>query len=434
MPRLISPRLISPRLTSALCIVLALSTSLAAQGKRLWVLRAPGEMSEYDPATFAEKQKVKVPAQAVASPQSLSVNHLGQMLFAASESLPLMEGDFSAERKVWFWDGHTAATLTRDIARTTSTTGSNLAITESAPVPYLSADGAHLYWFSNQARRLQRDGVDLSTRTTWLAWQTDLGGASRQDVASVALPDCSCPTGGCEETCPYDEVWIPDGGVGKFFLLTQLVAGQFVTGKSQPTYKSSSLYEESAGKWSATSVDPPLKRALDAANATTIIEAIPDTGCCGWSNESDDRTVLHLHGKTLTIFDEQAAYKNSDYDVSFYTDSGRLSPDQASVAFTIVATSKPNTPIQLAEQGQANLEESQRIRKALLDLPAVEVKSVEDVPRRIAFLPHAWLVGWISEKEILLVEDHALVAYNVSNGTRRKSSVHVDDAAHVYLR
>ena len=96
------------------------------------------------------------------------------MLFAASVSLPLPDGDLAAERKVWFWDGRTATTLSREIAARNSTTGSNLAITESAPVPYLSADGVHLYWFSNQARRLQRDGVDLSTKTTWLGWRTDL--------------------------------------------------------------------------------------------------------------------------------------------------------------------------------------------------------------------------------------------------------------------
>ena len=143
---------------------------------------------------------------------------------------------------------------------------------------------------------------------------------------------------------------------------------------------------------------------------------------------------MHLHGKTLTVFDEQAAYKNSDYDVSFYTENGKLSPDLASVAFTIVATSQPNTPIQMSEQGQANPEESQRIRKALLDLPAVEVKSTEDVPRRIAFLPHATLVGWISDKEILIVEGHLLVAYNLARGTRRKSTIRVEDAAHVFLR
>ncbi|MGC2791548.1 MAG: hypothetical protein WA899_05980, partial [Candidatus Sulfotelmatobacter sp.] len=409
--------------------VLALAASVVAQSQRLWVLRAPGEMVEYDPATFSAKQSVKVPAEAASSPQSFSVNHLGQMLFAAPVSLPLTEGDLPTEQKVWFWDGHAATTLTREISRTTATVGSNLAITESAPVPFLSADGTHLDWFSNQARRLQRDGVDLSTKTTWLSWQTDLGGTGRQDLASIVFPDCPCPTGGCEETCPYGEVWVPDDGVGKFFLLTQ-----FVSGKTQPLYKATSLYGENTGKWASMPIDPPLRRVLDAANASTILEAIPDTACCGWQNQSDDQTLLHLHGKTLTVFDEQATYKNPDYDVSFYTENGKLSPDLASVAFTIVATSQPNTPIQISEQGQASPEESQRIRKALLDLPAVEVKSTEDVPRRIAFLPHTTLVGWISDKEILIVEGHLLVAYNVAKGTRRKSTIRAEDAAHVFLR
>jgi hypothetical protein len=209
---------------------------------------------------------------------------------------------------------------------------------------------------------------------------------------------------------------------------------QFVAGQTQAIYKASSLYQESAGKWSATPLDPPLRRVLDAADASAILEAVPDTGCCGWSNESDDQTLLRLHGKTLTVFDELASYKNPDYDVSFYTLNGKLAPNLASVAFTIVATAKPNAPIQLAEQGQANPEESLRIRKALPDLPAVEVKSVEDSARRIAFLPQATLVGWISDDELLIVEGHFLVAYNVANGKRRKSNIHLHDVARVFLR
>jgi len=67
-------------------------------------------------------------------------------------------------------------------------------------------------------------------------------------------------------------------------------------------------------------------------------------------------------------------------------------------------------------------------------LPAVEVKSLGDAPKRIAFVPRASLVGWLDEKEILLVEDHLLVAYNVATGARRKSSVRVEDAGHVFLR
>jgi hypothetical protein len=411
------------------CAVVSLSISLAAQNKRLWVLCEPGTVVEYDAATFSAKGTVKVPADAVASPQNFSINSAGQMLFAASVALPLSEEKYDTERKVWFWDGHAATTIPRDVSRVKATIGSNLAFTESAPTPFLAADGAHLYWFSNQARRLQRDGVDLSTKTTWLGWRTDLANANREDLASLPQPECSCPSGGCEETCPYGQPWVPDNGIGEFFLLTQFIAGE-----SGATYKSTSLFQNAAGKWASTAVDPPFHRILDAPNPNAILEAIPDTGCCGWSNKSDDQTRLHLIGKTLTIFDERLSYKNPDYDVSFYTDNGKLSPDLSKAAFTIVATSSANKAIQLADDGQANPEESEHIRKALLELPAVEVRTAEDSPRRVAFLPHARLVGWLGDKEILVVEEHWLVVYNISNNARRRTGVRVEDAVHVFLR
>jgi hypothetical protein len=417
-----------PKLTLIILLTLLCATSVAAQNKRLWVVRS-GEVTEYDPVTFAQKQVVKAPTEADTYPESFMVNHLGQMLFAIPVSLPFNEGDLTDERKVWFWDGHAASELRREVVRDAATVGSNLAVDETASMPHLAANGKHFFWSSNHAHRLTRDGVDLSTANTWKARETDLTGGSPAELADVTLPECSCPTGGCEETCPYQEAYVPDDGVTNFFLLNQ-----FVPGKNQPVYKATSLYKESEGKWTATPIDPPLRRVLDAPDASTILEAIPDTGCCGWANQSDDQTLLHLRGKTIKLFDELEAYKNPDYDVSFYTENGKLSPDRTQVAFTIVATSKPNAPIQLAEQGQANPEESQRIRKALLDLPAVEVKSVEDPLRRLAFLPHATLVGWISDKELLIVENNILVAYNLSTGGRRKSSIRVSDTAHVFLR
>jgi hypothetical protein len=350
------------------------------------------------------------------------------MLSAAGISLPLSEGDVGAAGKFWFWDGHTATTLSRDVSRSTSTSGSNLAVAESAAVPYLSADGKHLYWFSNQARRLQRDGVDLSTKTKWLAWRTDLTGGSRQELASITLPECSCPTGGCEETCPYVEVWAPPSGVLDFFLLTQ-----FIAGKTNAIYKAASIYSENGGTWAATALDPPLRRVLDASREA-FLEAVPDSGCCGWSNQSDDQTLLRVRGKKLPLFDERETYKNPDYDVSFFTENGRLSPDGNAVALTVVATAQANQPIQIAEQGQADPEESRRIRKALLDLPAVEIIGATDTPRRIAFLPHATLLGWIGDKEILILEEHFLVAYNIATGTRRKSAIRVEDATYVFVR
>ncbi|MGA2744010.1 MAG: hypothetical protein ABSE44_04875 [Candidatus Sulfotelmatobacter sp.] len=425
--------------------LLLMTAPLLGQAKRLWVLRPPGEMVEYDPATFAVKQIIKVPAEAVESPGNILVNRAGQILYEAPVSLPLSEEDAESAHKVWFWNGRAATTpagtsaattIDQDVKREVTTTGSNQAVTESAAVAYLSAaaDGGHLFWSANQARRLQREDVSLSTATTWQAWRTDLSGAEREDLATSKFPDCKCPTGTCDESCPYGVVWAPDTGVDKFFLMTQ-----FVTGQTAPVYKASARYREKGGKWSAEALSEPLQRVLDAtADGGAIVEAIPDTGCCGWSNQSNDLTLV-LSGETLgekkiTVFDEQATYKNPDYDVSFYTSNARLSPELGYVAMTIVSTAQENKAIQLAQEGQANPEESQRIRKALAELPAVEVKRMLESPERVAFVPHAVLVGWINEKEILIIEDHVLVAYNVGTGARRKSSVRVEDAGRVFLR
>jgi len=419
-----------PKALPLIAYLLLLAAPLCAQEKRLWVLRAPGKMVEYDLKTFAAKQTVKVPPQALKTPSAVKLNHLGQILFAPLASLPVTTDDIKSPHQVWFWNGHGASTIDQGVTRELGERGSNQAITEAAPNVYLSADGEHLYWFANEARRLQREEIDLSTDTTWHAWRTDLSGGAREDLATVIVPDCRCETGTCSETCPYCGVWAPDSGIEKFFLMTQ-----FVTGQTETAYQKSTLYQEQGGKWIASVLDKPLERELDASPAgDVIVEALPDTGCCGWSNESNDQTLVRSSGKTQIVFDERATYKNDDYDVSFYTSNAKLSPDLASIAMTIVATSEPNQPIQLAEEGQANPEESLRIRKALPELPAVEVKKLEDSPQRAAFVPHATLVGWISEKELLLVQDHSLVTYHLGSGARTKSGVRVEDAAQVFLR
>ena len=393
------------------------------------MLKATGEMVEYDPATFAAKQTVKLPVEAAKSPGNISINRAGQILFFSPVTVPLSDEE-AAPHRVWIWNGRAASTIDLGVESKSEDTGSNQAITELAPAVYLSADGKHLFWFANQARRLEREGVDLSTTTTWQAWQTDLAGGGREDLTVAKFPDCRCTTGSCEESCPSGVVSVPDSGVDTAFLMTQYVAGQ-----TSPSYKASTRYQLDSGKWTGTAMSQPLQRVLDvSSNGSAILEAIPDTGCCGWSNQSNDQTLLLIQEKPLTIFDEQATYKNPDYDVSFYTSNAHLSPEQKSVAMTVVATAQANKPIQLAEQGEANPEESLRIRKALPDMPAVVVKTTDDPPRQIASVPHATLVGWVSEKELVIVEDHFLVLYNVSTGARRKTTVRVEDAAHAFLR
>ena len=413
-----------------LAFLICIAASSMGQGKRLWVLRTSGELVEYDPTTFAAKQTIKLPADALKSPSNIFVNRLGQVLFAPSVALPLSDEDVSAPHKVWFWDGKAAVTLDQGVEHKSEERGSNDSLTELAPAPYLAADGNHLYWFANEQRRLQREQVDLSTTTTWQAWRTDLNGKSREDLASMKLPDCRCQTGSCEESCPVGVVWVPDTGVENFFLVTQLVAGQ-----TTPTYKSTTRYQESGGKWIGEELTKPVQRVLDAGSGgAVIVEAIPDTGCCGWSNQSNDQTLALVRGNAITIFDERETYRNPDYDVSFYTANAKLSPDVARVAMTIGSTAQAGKPIQLADQGEANPEESQRIRKALADLPAVAVETISDSPKQIAVVPHGTLIGWISDTQLLIVEDHLLVLYNLSTATRKKSTIRVEDPARVFLR
>lgn len=414
---------------AAVTSILLWTLPLTGQSKQVWVLRATAEMVSYDPSTFSLKQTVKLPADSSKSPQNVAVNSLGQILFLFPVSLPLTEDDAEAVRKIWFWNGRTASTLDPGVKWKSVEEGSNVVISEVAPVPYLSEDGSHLVWIGNEARRFQREEMDLSTTTTWQAWRTDLTGANREDLISVKLPECKCTNGSCEEACPYGEVWVPANGVGKVLLMTQVVSGQTMT------YKASSRILESNGKWATDSLSAPLRHLLDASSdGSSIVEAVPDSGCCGWVNQSNDQTLLRNGEKITPVFDEQQEFKNPDYDVSFFTSNAKLSPQLGYVAMTTTATAQANQPIQLAQEGQASPEESRRIRKALAELPAVDIKSVMDVPKVLAHLPHAALIGWISEKEVLLLEDHLLVAYNVVSGARRKSNIRVEDAAQAFLR
>ncbi len=407
-------------------VLVLLAPLLNAQSKRLWALKEPDQIVEYDAVTFAPKQAVKVPPVALKAPHGLQINHRGQVLLAPTPSEP--EAGPAAE--LWFWNGQSSTMLDRGLERKSAAVDSDVSVTESVPFPFLSADGEHLFWFANQSRKLERDNLELSTRTTFRAWKTDLGGGHREELAEFAFPDCRCETGFCSETCPEASFWFPDDGVGDFFVVTHWIAGQIGS-----SYQDSFLYQKADGKWSAKKLPHALERILDAAaNGTVIIEAVPDAGCCGWENQSNDQTLLLREGKSSTLFDERARYGNNNYDVSFFTSNANLSPDLSLVAMTISSTVKAGQEIRLADSGTSNPQELAHILKALTELPAVEVISPADPGKRLAFLPHTTLIGWLNEKEILIVEDHLLVSFNVATGARRKSGIKVPDETHAFLR
>ena len=412
-----------------LLVTVSLVCPSVAQGPRLWVLSEPNSVTEYDPATFAGKESVKVPDEVAKSARIFQINHKGQMLYAPNSDDPSPDVGKGGDR-FWLWDGHAASSLGRETIRISSQAGSNQKVSEASPWPFLSVDGAHLFWFSNLYNKLERENVELTVTTTFRAWRSDLAGKDKQDLATFDFPECRCATGACSETCPEARFWVPDGGVEDYFFLTRVIQGQ-----TETKYLSSTLYKQSDATWNGSELGQPLQRVLDLADGGAIvISAILDVGCCGWENQSNDQTILTNHGRTVTLFDERAQFKNPDYDVSFFTENAKLAPGNAHVAMTIEASAKSSAPIQLAEQGQANPVESASIRKALADMPAVEVVSAADASKRSAYLPHSYFVGWISEKEILLVENHVLVAYNVATAARRRSTIKVADPSSVFVR
>jgi len=417
------------RLLNILLAIICLAASAGAQARRVWVLKTPDAIVEFDPANFTPKQTTKVPEDVLKAARILQISRQGQMLFAPNTDDPSPDVGKNGDR-FWFWDSHTAAMLGREIIRVSSHAGSNEKTTESSPWPFLASDGTHLYWFANQYNRMSRDNVDLTVTTSFRAWRSDLTGKHEEELASFDFPECHCPTGACSESCPEVRFWVPEQGANDFFVLTRLIPGQ-----TETQYLSSTLYTLAGEAWTPTELKQPLQRVLDMTeHGSVILSAVLDTGCCGWENQSDDQTLLFSYGKMLVVFDEREQYKNPDYDVSFFTENAKLSPDVAWVAMTVEASAKANSTIQLAEEGQANPAESQRIRKSLADLPVVQVVSAVDPGKRLGFLPHATLVGWLSEKEILIVENHFLAAYDVTSGARRKSAIRVDDPSFVFLR
>ena len=402
----------------------------SGQSRRLWVLKAPNAMVEYDPATFAEKGTVKVPAAALESPTALQVNARGEMLFALGADDPTIDASKQMRDKVWVWDGKDAKSLGREYLYLDEHVGSNHKVTESLPTPYLSASGTHLYWFTNQLGKLQRDNIDLEVATTFTAWRTDWMGKQREELAAFDLPSCRCTTGACAETCTEARVWVPDSGVTGYFFLTRMIPGQ-----TEPKFEGTYLYEGSEGSWSSAPLAEPLQRILDATdNGSFVVSAIPDIGCCGWENQSNDQTVLYRFGKRMVIFDERARYRNPNYDVSFFTLNAKIAPDLSAVALTIAATVKAGAPIQLSEQGEANPPESERLRKVLPELPAVQVVSSGEGSKQIAYVPHASVAGWLNEKELVIVENGVLVVFNPITGVKRKSGIKLGDASLVFVR
>jgi hypothetical protein len=224
-------------------------------------------------------------------------------------------------------------------------------------------------------------------------------------------------------------VWAPEAGITDYFFVTRWVPGQL-----QPDFQRTDVYRLQNGHWVSQTLPAPAEEFADATeHGNVFIEVLSDGGCCGWENEGDDQTLLFRNGQSTVIYDERERFHNDNYDVSFFTSRVRLSPDGSRFAYTLMATARPGAEIRLADSGKDNPEELERIKKAIVELPRVEVAAVAE-PKRIVLGSAGELVSWLDSKRILIVEAGELVVLDVDSGARATTHIQATSAERVLVR
>jgi len=338
----------------------------------------------------------------------------------------------SAGDRMWFWDGHQATERKLEGAKTPGRSAGKPTVTETALQWFLSAGGESLFCFENRFEKVaDESGVERSVRFYSEVRRADLAGGQPETIASLSSAGwCECATGACSETCPEWEFWAPDGVVGDFFLVTRVTAGQL-----ESTYLESLLYQRSERTWQAKKLPQPIQKPLTASEKGEILVAtVPDGGCCGWENESNDQTLLLQNGKVSVLYDESNRYHNSNYDVSFYTADARLAARNATLAYTVVSTPLIGSQVRLSSDGKENTEELARVRKVINELPAVEVVQLGTPSRSATVIPQVRLVGWVSDRELLVAQDGRLMVYDIRGNKRKETAIRVRSAADAFLR
>ncbi len=389
----------------------------------IWVVQPDNRLAAYDAGDFRLWQTLALPPEAKGHPERISISRQGAVLVAypAGENLSL--------RRFWQSDSRLGASLTGGADDKTLAPGGGFLVTSASPDVSFSSDPERLFWFENRKQISIRNNLEISVSTVFLAWSSDRSGENVQQIASIALPACPCETGACEETCPEMLPWAPETGISDFFFLTRWVPGQ-----TQSEFQQTDIYRLQHGSWVSQKLPAPVEQFADAADHGNLsVEIIPDGGCCGWVNESDDQTLLVRNGQSTVLYDERARFHNDDYDVSFFTRDVHLSPEGARVAYTLATTQQPGEEIRLADSGKPNAEELQRVKNAMAELPRVEVLALSD-PKKIAVSLPGELVGWLDGKRILVFQAGALSVVDVESGAKTPTPIKAPNAHQVFVR
>jgi hypothetical protein len=393
-------------------IVGVVVTASAQQPMHVWVIEPPNRIVEYDVATFTPVASIAVPVYAAKHSEYLKINAAGQLLFEMPRGLALGDAPDAAGR-IWFWDGKRGGDLPAQDREA-----------------FLSLDGRSLVWFANAfAIDKDPDGNERSVRTSARVWRTDLAGGNDTTLISIPQsPRCQCGTGVCSESCPEWQMWAPDGVVDRSLVLTQWTPGQL-----EPSYQQSIGYRRADTRWEPSRFASALEHILTSdAEADTLVATVRDAGCCGWINESSDQTVVVKAGQRTVVFDEFKRFDHADYDISFYTTAAAIAPGRTLIAHSI-ESDRVEDEIRLSSDGKTNNAALTRIRAAAAQLPLTEIVDLGAPSRAVASIPHAKVIGWLNDRELLVVESGLLAVYDAGGRKIRTTTVAVKDAV-AFLR
>lgn len=412
------------------CLVVCHTNTV--EGKRLFVLdETTGVINEYDIGDFRVKQTIVIPKDLYFWNKT-KINKSGHVLCYNEET--------HSDRKavvgeLWYWDGEKE--YRAEISgRLNCFPADGCIVRDRFSGPYLDAKETVFYWAIDRVTGFRQEPSGVGDYfIDYVTIQVELYRSYFQDdelveelIAKIPFGECECATGACSETCPESRIVIPKEGIEDFIEIEHFVQGQLHSSIEGHTY-----LEKKGSKWIETSVNKKLEKPF--------VQIVDDKGCCGWINISSDSLSVIDAEKQKIIYDEWEQFDNRNYDISFYPRDAELSPDLEKIAYTIVPDEQAIADYErtgrfiTTNRGKEDLDELERIKNLLNDLPMVEVKSIaSETGEALVELKKAEFVGWIDNKRLLLSKDGKLSMFDISTQRLVESPISVKSIEQVFLR
>ena len=387
----------------------------------LWVIQGDDAVP-YDPTGFRSGTPVRVPHEAAIYPEKLAINRRGQMMLAGDDGT------------LWLWNGREATTV-----RAASDDPINPPAPDDASRSWvLGDDGASLFVVETFAACGRPGANDVRVLQTGLDRR-----CKRLVLAYVQLPCQFSQEPAGVFACPAATLWAPGGVASDFIVLTHwyhdwldLVpepdSSERDTSEPPHDWPYGSRHQviiqrNASGDW-GEDVDRDASTLLDATARGSVLLQRDETQEINEYENGCDSVQFASGERSVTLSNTCGTFPTTNYDVGFNTVRGLLSPGGRRVALTLIGSAAPDGELPLREEGHADTLELGSLRRALAEMPVTEVyePGVSRAPlRRIL---HAELVGWSSDREVLLLVRGRIVAADVVTGRRRESSIMASSA------